>query len=225
LSASLYTACPRYETPESGTDFPFSPENDRLVQVDGTQERILRDVFILTLEIVRSTDNIQTNQMKDTVLRTFENFPRTTELYFDVSGNDAFVACSRDAMVLIDIAKQIMREGEALKKFGGSFGGTRKGLFRGTVRHVIDSEGQERLTDAFTPHILPQAFSILDGLDERFKNHPAQLNLAMIVDRSAATDVFARLNIQFQKQNSFTVKAKHYFGRCFCFDLVEMKIR
>jgi hypothetical protein len=225
LALSLPHACPKYQTPESGTDFPFSPDNDRLVQEDGTLERMLRDVFILTIEIVKSTDNIQTNKMKDIVLRTFENFTGTNELYFDKSGNDAFLACSRDPMVLIDIAKKLMREGEALKEFGGTFGGTRKGLFLGTVRHVTDSNGHERITDAFTPHVLPQAFSILDGLDARYGANADQLNLAMIVDELAATDVFARLNIKFQKDNSVKVTGKHYIGHGYYIDLIEMKIQ
>lgn len=73
--------------------------------------------------------------------------------------------CSKDPTILWDIATKIKVEGERLIKPGERFEGTRKGLSFGEVRVVEALDGRMRITDASTPHLLPRAFGIIEGID------------------------------------------------------------
>ncbi len=168
LRTSLKEFCPEYEVTEG--DFPFSPDSSKRVLPDGSVEKILPDVYILTMDIIGSTDSQQTNECKDSVIDIFRRFRQHASLYFEVIhfeeiGNDAFVVCSEDPTILWDIATKIKVEGERLIKPGERFEGTRKGLSFGEVRVVEALDGRMRITDASTPHLLPRAFGIIEGID------------------------------------------------------------
>ena len=219
VSSSLFRFAPYYQTQEG--EYPFAPPSDRRVLYDGNVETILRDVYVLTIEIIKSTNSIQTNQMKDVVSATFNTFAK--KIHYDISGNDAFVACSVDPTVLIDIARIIMREGESLKDSGGPFGGTRKGISFGTLRYVEDYDSRPRLMDAVFPNILPDAFSMLDGIDARYAKKLDERNFAIIAQESIADQLAPLLGKKFSKQDRFMAKGKHFRGRCYCFSLVDSK--
>ena len=138
LRASLIEFCPEYPVVEG--DFQYCPDATRRILHDGSIERVVRDLFVLTMDIVGSTDSPQTNEMKDHVISTFKRF-LDKRVFFDTSGNDAFVAACHDPTVLWDIAKSIQTYGRMLARGGGRFDGTRKGLSFGTLAIVEGTDG------------------------------------------------------------------------------------
>lgn len=218
LRISLKEFCPKYEVAEG--DFPFSPDRSRRVLLDGSVERIFRDVYVLTMDIIGSTDSEQTNEFKERVISTFERF-RRLGLYFEETGNDAFVVCSEDPTVLWDIAVSIKVEGEMFKRAEGRFEGTRKGLSFGTVRIVEKTDGHVMIKDAWIPHLLPRAFSILEGVDSYCDKHSLSRNSVIIIEGISAKKCTQVLKLNLEIKKSFWVRSKHFYGRCYIFDLTS----
>jgi hypothetical protein len=210
LHRSLNEFCRKYEVVEG--DLPFSPRTNRRVLADGCVERRLEHVFLLTLDIIKSTNSEVTNACKDMVRQTFHRFA-DQGLYFEDTGNDAFVACAEDPAVLWDCAKSIAHEGWNLRRPGDEFGGTRKALAFGTVAVVEKPDGGgHMIRDARVPNVIPLAFGLLEAVDRNVDKESR--NFAVAIDGAALPHCQARLNLVGDAIRQVSVAAKHARGIC-----------
>lgn len=218
LRTSLTEFCPEYEVAEG--DFPFSPDSSKRVLPNGSVERTLSDIYILTMDVIGSTDSEQTNEFKNCVIRIFEQFEQAG-LYFEETGNDAFIVCSEDPTILWDIANLAKVEGERFKRAGGRFKGTRKGLYFGTVRIVEKSDGHVMIKDAWPPHMIPRAFGILQGVDDYCNEYSVSKNSVIIVEEKTAKQCAQVLKLNLGDNEPFWVRSKHFHGRCCLFGITN----
>ena len=165
------------------------------------------------MDIIKSTDSPQTNDMKIVVNQVFKCFDN---IYYEVTGNDAFLICATEPTVLLDIARVIMLEGERLMIKGVPFGGTRKALSFGRVKVVQRTDGNCVIMDECTPNIIPAAFSVLDAIDQT--EHPDKNALVAIagVNLGAFEEVLAPLE---SDRKMVRIFSKHYAGSCWVYDL------
>lgn len=220
IGNSLKKYCPKYEVAEG--DFPFSPDNSKRVLADGRIENTYDAIYILTMDIIGSTDSIQTNEFKDVINSIIRSF-NSPQLFFEMTGNDAFVVCSEDVNVLWDIANSVRIEGERFRKSVGRIDGTRKALCFGKVNIIENDNGSFEIRDAETPHILPRAFSLLEGIDSSCVNNPELRNSLIIIDRLQEEQFKQIKNLDFNPEKLVTFKAKHFEGKCYIVDLKSKK--
>ena len=159
----LHLYCPEYNVVEG--DDPFSPSGNTRVRCDGSKEILFNNAYLLTMDIIGSTDSPQTNEMKNIILNLLSDF-RNKNMFHETSGNDAYFVCADEPSVLLDVADSIRIEGERLKIPDTRFGGTRKGLSFGAIKVIIFSDSKIAIIDAHIPNIIPAAFSILSAIDE-----------------------------------------------------------
>jgi hypothetical protein len=216
LGSVLTLFCPQYEVVEG--DFPYSPSSGRRLLIDGSTETILADVFVLTLDLICSTNSLATNPMKDAVLEVFQNLDRDG-FFFEYTGNDAYVAVSRDPLVLWDAAKLLRMRGDKIRQPGDRLDGTRKGISFGTVRVVRSPEGKVRIMDASFPNLLPRAFYMLHGVDEHCGTDEKRRNDVLAFDENAL-NVFKRTcTLPLREMGQVSVQSKHFFGKCTVVDI------
>jgi hypothetical protein len=223
LRFSLNTYCPEYEATEG--DFPFAPQGNKRRLSDGSTERILKNEFILTLDIIGSTGSSETTEMKDAILNLLSQFRDNTESMYvtsEVTGNDAYLCCADEPRVLLDIAEAIRMEGNRMITSGGRFGGTRKALAFGAVRVVERFTGERIIMDAMTPNIIPSAFSLLSIIDQQNKLTTPK-NSLIVVDKYDLKHFGNALDPFHSSMKKVKGRAKHYFGNCFLFDMTSRK--
>ncbi len=212
LSSAIHEYIPKYDD----TEFPFSPDLRNRPLADGRIERRRENVFMLTLDIIKGTNSEQTNEMKEEVRNTFRRFEEKG-LVFEDTGNDAFIAIAEDSLVLWDVAKSLALKGEALKAKGGRFGGTRKGLYFGSVAVIEKQNGDRVIRDIRIPNDVPRAFYVLDGVDKCIEE--GRRNQFLAIEKSTLAGCAARLAIDAAKHAEHPVEAKHFSGSCYLIDL------
>lgn len=217
ITFAMKEYCKKYKVGEY--DFPFSPNNLRRLLDDGTgsvEER--RDnVFLLTLDIIKGTNAEQTNKMKDEIRNILNDF-KSRGLVFEDTGNDAFVACCEDPLVLWDVANAIRIRGEALIIPGQPFKGTRKGLYFGSVAVIKKPNDETLIRDIRIPNTLPPAFSILIGIDRYVDEY--KRNSVLIIEGYETLERCAdKLGLNTKELVQREVKGKHFKGPCVLVDL------
>jgi hypothetical protein len=211
LHAVLFACCPEYRILEG--DFPFAPIERHHDRMDGTHEILISNAYILTMDIVGSTDSEQTNTMKAAVLDILKRFHRpNVNLYYEVTGNDAYLVCADEPGILLDICRSVMVEGKSLMRSGTTFAGTRKGLAFGSVRVLIDLEDRNAIMDANIPYVIPAAFGILTGVDS-VATKAGEKNSLVVVGKHV---VGKYLNVLANCGGPHTVyvETKHYAADC-----------
>jgi hypothetical protein len=216
IKSALQIYCPEYNVNEG--DFPYSPDYSRRVLRDGSVERVCERMFVLTMDIIGSTDSPKTNDFKNMINDLLQEF-RSKGIYFEVSGNDAFLVCSEDPTVLWDIARVVMIRGEVLIGSGGPLAGTRKALSLGRLRIVEKDSESLIIADAWTPHHLPRAFSMLTGVDEYCDTRGLSKNSTLLIEESAAKELSHYLRLDLSSNETFGVEGKHFKGKCYALDL------
>ncbi len=205
--------CPEPNTPEG--EFPyFSPESTRRTLSDGSIEQILPNTFIFTLDIIRSTDSELSSLMKDEIIATLQRFSQP-HLFYEITGNDAFVVCADNPQVLWDIACAVKLRAERIRIPGDTMKGTRKGLSYGSLTTIESPNGSIRIKDAWTPHIIPQAISLLDGVDIFAAKKSLDPNSIIAIDDRYRGRIVTTSNIE-NLGELFLDKSmtKHYIGTC-----------
>lgn len=216
LRQSVEVLIRRYDVTES--EFPYAPEARRRPLRDGSIEVRRDNVFLLTLDIIGSTNSPQTLVMKDRIRDVFRQLACRGLQYQD-TGDDGYVACADDVGVLWDAAVAIRLEGAGLIiPEGERFGGTRKALYFGSIAIITRPSGDVFLRDIRFPHVLPQAFAILSGID---RHAPENMrNDLVIVDARTFDKAAQRLRLQKKHSRRVLVESKHYIGECY---LVPLK--
>ncbi len=209
LRSALRTFCRRYDD----TEYPFAPEGRSRRLEDGSTETRRDGMFILVLDIVKGTNQSQTNPMKDQI-RAILTGLSNKGLSFEDTGNDAFIAVAADPAVLWDAACAIRLAGSTLIQEGQAFGGARKGLFYGSVAQIAKPSGEVLFRDTKIPNDIPQAFYILDGL-----NQLDGVNDLLIVECTCAVAAKQRLELNLETAKVTEVTAKHFSGQCFVIPL------
>ena len=213
ICKALFLFCPEYDVVEG--EFPFAPEGNKRRLSDGKEEILFQNMYILTMDIIKSTNNIQTNEMKELILNILENF---SNIFYEYTGNDAFIICSTDPDSLFDIAEAIRLEGDRLMMQGGSFGGTRKALAFGSIKIIKDTFGKYAIIDAKFPNIIPVAFSILDSIDS--VNDLKTSKNSLIAVHGNSLEKYLHLLKKIKKsETTINLSSKHYHGKCFIYDL------
>jgi hypothetical protein len=215
ISRVLTRFCGEYQVAEG--DFPFSPTTNNRVAIDGSQEQIVPDLFVLTFDIVGSTDSQPTNEFKDVIIASLNQFQQKG-FYYEVTGNDAYVVACHDPAPLWDVAEVIRNQGERIRRPGDLLDGTRKGLSYGSLRILTTANGTVRIMDATYPNLLPQAFSMLDGVDDACRTNPSQKNSILLVADSAITRFREDFHLPLKELRRISVAAKHFYGRCVVID-------
>lgn len=214
IDTAIRTFCPKYKV--NDTEFPFSPDQHRRVLEDGSIERRLNNVFILTLDIIGGTHSEQTNDMKNYIRELLSQF-KSKGLVFEDTGNDAFIACAEDVRVLWDAANAIRLTGERLKVAGEPFGGTRKGLYFGSVVVVKKPNEEILLHDLKKSDVIPSAFYILPGIDMNVEEH--RRNSVIIIQERVMKLCASKLQIASDGFERIRLDEKHFRGRCCIIDL------
>ena len=209
LHEVLCLYCPEYRILEG--DFPFAPVGRHRDRMDGTREILFSNAYILTMDIVGSTDSEQTNTMKAAVLNILKRFHRPN-LYHEVTGNDAYLVCADEPSILLDICRAVAVEGKSLMRSGSTFAGTRKGLAFGSVRVLIDLEDRNAIMDANIPNVIPPAFGILAGVDS-VATEASEKNSLVVVAKHVAGKYQAVL-ADSKGPLMVHVETRHYFGDC-----------
>jgi hypothetical protein len=212
LCSAIQEYVPRY----GDTEFPFAPDSRTRPLADGRVEKRRDNVFILTVDIINGTDAEQTNEMKEEVRATFRHFEKSGLLYED-TGNDAFIAIADDSLVLWDVAKSLMLKGQSLRSNGGPFGGTRKGLYFGSVSVVEQQNGERVFRDARVPHDIPRAFCILDGIEKHLEAN--RRNDFLVIEKSTLELCNGRIGIVPSQLSQCLVEGKHVTAPCFLAEL------
>lgn len=216
LSDAIKEFCPIYNTVEG--DFPYAPYGPKKILLDGSTELFFNYIYILALDIIHSTDSRQTNEYKDMIINIFEQFS-DREIYFDTSGNDAYVVVSEDPCVLWDIACRLCLDGEMLKKQGGRFGGTRKAISSGSIRVIIKPDKRVRVMDAEMPHSLPRTFGLLEGIDRHSQENSSEMNSLIAIGEKDNTKLEEILNISQKFKGKVKINAKHITSSCLIYEL------
>lgn len=215
IAFAMKEYCKKYKVGEY--DFPFSPDNFRRLLDDGSVEERRDNVFLLTLDIIKGTNAEQTNKMKDEIRDVFNAF-KSKGLLFEDTGNDAFVACCEDPLVLRDAANAIRICGEGLIIPEHSFGGTRKGLYFGSVAVIRKPNEEILIRDIRTPNIIPPAFTFLDGIDKYVDED--KRNSAFIIEGCETLEHCTdKLRLNTKELVQHEVKSKHFKGPCVFIDL------
>jgi len=205
----LSTFCAECEVTEGG--FPYLPTSVRRVHADGSMEKLLRDYCILTADILHSTDDEQTGTMKIATLEAIARYNQHN-LFSEKTHNDAFVVCADNPQVLWDICCSIAIVGEQIRIDRSRMAGTRKGLSRGSVIATTDPYGLCMIRDAWTPHALPMAFSMLNGVDEYARKNGLDPNLLVIVSDQTLENYIRPLDLE--PIGTEFVSGKHFVGSC-----------
>ena len=214
IGTVLNCYCPRYDLGEG--DFPYSPDRTKRLRADGSTESLHRNVWVLTMDIIGSTDDSNTNDLKTRILHLLEKFLRDRG-QFEPTGNDQFVAFCADSQVLLDLSQAITLEGEAAARSATSLQGTRKALSFGTVSTVEDAQGGVIIRDAEIPHLLPTAFGILKAVDKCGLNESMAMNKLIAIEESTFRRFSRELNFDVSNGIPVRVEAKHFNGECLLF--------
>jgi len=209
IDAAVRTFCPKYKVHD--TDFPFSPDQHRRELGDGGIERRLDNVSILTLDIIKGTYSEQTNEMKNQIRDVLRQF-MSKGLNFEDTGNDAFVAIASDVRVLWDAANAIRLRGEGLMISGEPFGGTRKGLYFGSVVIVTKPNEETLIHDLTKSNVIPAAFYILPGIDKNVKEQ--RRNSVIIMEERLMKRIATKLQISSDDFKKVRLNEKHFIGSC-----------
>jgi len=204
LRTILKIFCSKYQDDE----FPFSPKAERRVIPGVGIERIITEAFVLTLDIVKGTGAEPTNRLKDAIIGTMRQFERSG-FFWEITGNDAFVAVSKDSALLMDLAKAIKTHGEMIKPPG-----TRKGLSHGSVRVVTDAGGPTRIMDLPGARLLAGAFYMINGVDKFCENFVLKQNEVIIFEDVALKRFNEALEGPARPLGEVSVESKHFYGRC-----------
>jgi len=216
ISAVLNEYCPRYEVREG--DLPYSPDATTRRRADGTTEVLLKDVYVLTMDIIGSTDDERTGEFKQRILDLLSRSIKGRG-HFERTGNDAFVVCSENPEILWEIAQIAKVEGEAAAKSAKTLRGTRKGLSFGTVQLLQDPDGTSIIRDAQVPHLLPRAFGLLSGVDQYKDDGELVRNSFVALEEPTIGRCGQQLRIKESDGIPVEVKAKHFLGKCLLFRL------
>ena len=215
LSKVLRAYCKKYTVQEQ--DFPFAPDAVHRVLDDGSTEERRDNVFLLTLDIIKGTNAEQTNRMKDEIRAVFASL-QANGLVFEDTGNDAFIAVSDDPLVLWDAAGAIAVRGETLIIPGQPFGGTRKGLYFGSVAIIRSTNGKIIIRDTRIPNTIPPACYIVVGIDRHVD--AGLRNKVLIVEAGETLEKCAgRLRLDVKVIPRVNVKGKHFNGKCVVLNL------
>jgi hypothetical protein len=210
VGRALREYCKKYRIAEG--DFVFAPEGSKSVLEDGSVEREVENIYVLTMDIIGSTNSEAAQECKEQLRMVFRRFA-DKKIYFEETRNDAFAVCSHDPLTLWDIANSIWDIGESLKRDGDRFAGTRKGLSFGTVRVVEKSNGDFLIGDARPPHLLPMAFTMVDAIDKHIERNDR--NAYLLIEPTAFEQAAARLNLKRSECTEVHAEAKHFFGRAY----------
>ena len=216
LNKVLGLYCPEYDVLEG--DFPYSPSNSPRLRCDGTIEILFNNAYIMTLDIIGSTNGQQTNDLKMSILTLLNNLTKPN-LYHEVTGNDAYIVCADEPFVLLDIAMAIQMEGERLRIKGLRFGGTRKGFSFGTVKVIKYPDNKIAIMDATIPNIIPSSFYMLSAI-EASKSAEDIWNSLIVVNGYISNNYDQILQL-FKPAKSIKLSNKHFFGKCLVFNLNE----
>jgi hypothetical protein len=215
IDNAIRVFCPKYTV--NDFDFPFSPNQHHRVLDDGSEEKQIDNVYILSLDIIKGTYSEQTNKIKEFIRNTMKEF-KSKGLVYENTGNDAFVACAEDVNILWDIANIIRLECEAQKKSGEPFDGTRKGLFYGSVFVVTKPNGEIILHDLIKSNVIPASMYILPGIDKNVDKD--KRNSVIIIDKQAFKLCADKLKLTTDKIKKVSFNEKHFEGECYIADLV-----
>ncbi len=210
LRQVLLEYCPRYNVADN--DFPFSPNYQFRVLSDGSTEERHDKVFILTMDIIGGTHSRQTNDMKLLIRDVLRRF-REHGVKYEDTGNDSFVAICEDSLTLWDLANSIRVKGADLRVEGDPFGGTRKGLYFGSVLSVTKSNGEVLLQDLTLSNSIPAAFYLLPGIDEHVAER--ERNDFLIVADNVLKLCAERLGLSPAGLSRVRLRAKHFSGYCY----------
>jgi hypothetical protein len=210
LAKALREYCKQYEVDKQ--EFPFAPDVLHKQLEDGSTEERRDNVFLLTMDVIKGTNAQQTNRMKDEIRAALRTF-RANGLVFGDTGDDAFVAVCDDPAVLWDAAAIIGERGESLLIPGQAFGGTRKGLFFGSVAVIQKPSGETLIRDVLIPNTIPRACYILFGIDRHVE--ASVQNRVLIVDAGQALARCAgRLGLDSDTLPRLPVASKHFDEEC-----------
>lgn len=208
--------CPECEVPEGG--FPYLPTSVRRLRADGSMEKLLRDCFILTMEIIRSTNDEQTGAMKIATVKAIARY-KQHNLFSEKTHNDEFVVCADNPQVLWDICCSVANVGERIRIDLSRMAGTRKGLSKGSVIVTTDTDGLCLIRDAWIPNALPMAFSMLKGVDEYARENGLDPNRLVIVNDHSCENYIRPLGLD--PLSTQYVAGKHFVGSCHIVKLSE----
>jgi hypothetical protein len=208
LYEALRMFCRRYRVAPG--EFPYSPDASRILLEDGGVERQVDGMYVLTVELIKSTDSVEAQRCKESI-RTILLQSGERGVAYEETRNDCFVACARDPKVLWDIAGAITIEGLALITPGGKFGGTRKAISFGSVSLVRKPDGKTLIGDWRVPHLLPRAFGLLDGI--RLLDGQEAQNLSIVLSPEAAAEGAEALGLREADLVEIQLQSKHYQGK------------
>lgn len=217
LKKSLNIYCPEYDIEEG--DFPFAPKSNFRRYLDGSIETLHSNTFILTMDIIGSTDSPQTNTMKLSIIRILKNF-RSVNVYHEISGNDSYIVCADEPLVLLDIIEAVRTEGDKLKHSDSHFGGTRKGLSFGAVKIIEGIDHSIAIMDAEIPNVIPGSFSILDGIDDQAEK---DIWDSLVIMNGHVKEKYSAIIDRFSDSKDINVKSKHYVGNGIIINLDSRK--
>lgn len=207
LLKSLNEYCPEYKVSEG--ELPYAPESKRRVLRDGRLQEELPGIFVLTLDLIGSTNSPAALEFKEEVRMTFHRWS-TKGLAYEETRNDAFVACCADPKVLWDIAKSLYLKAESAITEVDSFKGARKGLSYGAISIVKKEDGSFLVGDLGVDHLLPRAFTMIDGIDKCVDG--AKRNSNLIIEANTAKRL--QEYIQIPVARTVDVDSKHFQGKC-----------
>jgi hypothetical protein len=198
--------CPRYKVQEGGLE--FAPDSNTRVLIDGSTEQDLDDIFVLTLDIIGSTDSAQARIFKEEVRTTFRRFA-DRGVVFEETRNDAYVACCREFLILVEISRSLRVRAETLMKSGDTFMGTRKGISFGSLRVVKKKDGY-MVGDKLAPDLLPRAFGMVELIDKEVARN--RINSQLLIESAAWSRIASKTNLISSGTVSGTTKHFHGSG-------------
>lgn len=218
LREALQQLCPRYVVAE-GDEFEFAPDCSKRQLPDGTIERYLADQFVLAVDIIGSTDSDSGVHLKNNILAILDR-SKSKGTKFATAGDDKYVVCHSSPQVLWDVATAIQVDGAMLAAAGGRMGGSRKGLFFGSITLQEKPDGRVLIIDTTTPHVIPRAVGTLGGASSSNLAKVLGENSVISIDYFAAQRAASALNLDVAGAERVDVQSKHYQSQCCIFPIV-----
>lgn len=216
IAEVLYFYCPHYDVIEG--EFPFLPSALKRLRQDGSTELILRDVWVLTMDIVCSTDDPETSQFKLRILALLEGSLKGRG-HFERTGNDQYIACCNSPTVLLELAQVLANEGRAAASTAKSLRGTRKALSFGSVKVIANAQGGEIFHDVDIPNLLPKAFYMLKAVDSYDRQAGEQINDLIALEEGTCRRFSQELGLTLNDGTRVEVNEKHFKGKCLVFPI------
>ncbi len=199
--------------------YNYAPVGKVRVRTDGSTVKNVKNIFILTMDIIGSTNNELANEMKDFVINKLRDFKT---IHYEKTGNDEFLICSFDPMMLWDIARIIMVKGENLKRAENEFGGVRKALSKGNISIVTDAHNTTMIRDSVIPNTLPKSFYLLEAY--KSKNSLQEMgkqmhNKFIVIEEETAKELSVTFELKCEDREQISLKAKHFNGNFLYFEM------